>query len=80
MQAVAKLGKFIIEKNVSEQTTHVVSLENRRTINLIRGIIRGLWILNYDWIEKSLTANDWQPEELYELKTFSKAVEVKLIQ
>lgn len=61
---------------MSEQTTHVVSLENRRTLNLMRGIIRGLWILSYDWIEKSLEANEWQPEELYEMKSFSKAVEV----
>lgn len=79
-QAVNKLGKFTIENNVSEQTSHVVSLENRRTVNLLRGIIRGLWILTYDWIEKSLAANEWQPEELYEMKTFSKAVQVNLNQ
>lgn len=71
------MGAFTIENTVSERTTHVVTLENRRTINLMRGIIRGLWILTFDWIEKSLAANEWQPEELYEMKSFSKAVQVK---
>lgn len=62
---------------MSEQTTHVVTLENRRTINLMHGIIRGLWILSYEWIEQSLAAGEWQPEDQFEMKSISPAVEVK---
>lgn len=72
------MGKFEIEENVNKRTTHLISLEPRRTVNLLRGLIRGLWILDYDWILKSIEANEWQPEELFELRTFSKAVEVIL--
>lgn len=42
----------------------------------MRGVIRGVWILDYDWIVKSVEANEWQPESPFELKSFSKAIEV----
>lgn len=48
----------------------------RRTTNLLRGMIRGLWILEYEFVVDSLTEGKWLNEELYELRDFSKAIEV----
>lgn len=61
---------------MSVNTTHLVALDNRRTINILRGLIRGTWILTYEWILKSIEANRWQPEAEFEMQSFSKAVEV----
>lgn len=61
---------------MSPTTTHLVAFDSRRTINLLRGLVRGVWILNYDWIMKSVAAKKWQPESEYEMTSFSKAVEV----
>lgn len=79
-QAVKKLGKYKIEAKVSSKTTHLIAFDTRRTINMLRGLIRGIWILNYDWIQKSFEANEWQSESDYEMKSFSKAVEVRKFQ
>lgn len=70
------LGKFKVEDKVSVNTTHLVSLDDRRTINMLRGLIRGVWILSYDWVVKSSEAKHWQPEAEFEMHSFSKAVEV----
>lgn len=75
-QAIGKLGGFKLENTVSANTTHVVSLESRRTFNLLRGIIHGLWILNYNWILESVENGKWLYEEPYELISFSRGVEV----
>lgn len=66
-----------MEAKVNAKTTHLVAFDTRRTVNLLRGLIHGTWIVNYDWILKSVEANKWLPEAGYELKAFSKAVEVK---
>ncbi|XP_055311627.1 microcephalin isoform X2 [Sitodiplosis mosellana] len=79
-EAVKKLGKFKLEKKVTINTTHLVSLDTRRTVNMLRGIIRGVWILTYDWILESVDANKWLPESDYELRTFSKVVEINRIE
>lgn len=65
---------------MSVNTTHLVALDDRRTINILRGLIRGTWILTYDWILKSIEANQWQPEAEFERKSFSRTVEVSAFQ
>lgn len=75
-QAIHKLGKFEVERKVSANTTHLITLDARRTVNILRGIARGVWILDYSWITQSVKANKWLPELSYEMKTFSNAVEV----
>lgn len=70
------MGFFTLEDNVSDATTHVVSMEPRRTLNLLRALSRGLWILEFPWIDDSLRAGVWLSEEKYEMKDFSRAVEV----
>jgi microcephalin len=73
---VKKLGGFIIEANVSDKTTHVVTQGPKRTINLLKGIARGCWIVLQEWVLKSLDANMWLEEDQFELGDFSPAVKV----
>ncbi|XP_058178773.1 mediator of DNA damage checkpoint protein 1 [Anopheles ziemanni] len=75
-EAIEKLDGFIIEQDVSDNTTHLVSLEPRRTINLLRALVRGLWIVRYDWIVESFRARRWLPEEQFEVRDFSMAVQI----
>ncbi|XP_055859405.1 microcephalin [Episyrphus balteatus] len=75
-EAVSKLQGFQLESNVSDNTTHIVSLEPRRTFNLLRGLVRGLWIVNYNWVVDSVKAGQWLNEEQYEMQEFSSAVEI----
>lgn len=64
MQAVKKLGKFKLENKVTVNTTHLVSLDNRRTVNMLRGLIRGVWILTFEYIVESFNANKWLAESV----------------
>uniref|UniRef100_A0A1B6L2I6 BRCT domain-containing protein n=1 Tax=Graphocephala atropunctata TaxID=36148 RepID=A0A1B6L2I6_9HEMI len=71
---VSRLGKFSVEGTVSEHTTHVVTSAPRRTINLLKGIARGCWVLNVQWVYESLEAGKWLHEERFELIQFSPSV------
>uniref|UniRef100_A0A182XYS5 BRCT domain-containing protein n=1 Tax=Anopheles stephensi TaxID=30069 RepID=A0A182XYS5_ANOST len=75
-EAIARLDGFVVEPNVTDHTTHLVTLESRRTINLLRALIRGLWIVRYEWIVESYQAGRWLPEERFELSEFSRAVQL----
>ncbi|KAL6263662.1 hypothetical protein P5V15_003753 [Pogonomyrmex californicus] len=68
------LGAAEVELNVSRRTTHVVST-GVRTVNLLRGIIRGCWLVTLEWILKSLENNAWLNPDMFEMKHFSKAVQ-----
>uniref|UniRef100_A0A3Q0SGI2 Microcephalin 1 n=1 Tax=Amphilophus citrinellus TaxID=61819 RepID=A0A3Q0SGI2_AMPCI len=67
VQVVKALGGFSIVDRVCESTTHVVSGEHRRTLNILLGIARGCWVLSFEWILWSLEQRQWIPEEPYEL-------------
>lgn len=47
---VQTLGSYVLSENVNDQTTHVVSGGNRRTVKVLAGISRGLWIVSLDWV------------------------------
>lgn len=49
-QIVKKLGGFFVEDEVSNDTTHLVAGESKRTINLLRALSRGCWILKHEWV------------------------------
>ncbi|KAF7990247.1 hypothetical protein HCN44_000052 [Aphidius gifuensis] len=72
--AVKKIPGAKYETSVTRQTTHVVST-GVRTINLLRGIIRGCWLVNLAWVKKSLENKKWLNSKNFELEHFSKAVE-----
>ncbi|XP_012230579.1 putative histone-lysine N-methyltransferase 1 isoform X1 [Linepithema humile] len=71
---IKSLGMAEMEINVSKRTTHVVST-GVRTVNLLRGIIRGCWLVTLEWVLTSLENNTWLDPEKFEMKHFSKAVE-----
>jgi microcephalin len=73
---VRSLGAAEMELNVSKRTTHVIST-GVRTVNLLRGIIRGCWLITLEWVLKSLENNAWLDPEEFEMKHFSKAVQVR---
>ena len=73
---VKSLGVAELELNVSKRTTHVVST-GVRTVNLLRSIIRGCWLVSLEWVLKSLENNGWLNPEMFEMKHFSKAVQVR---
>ncbi|KAG5868205.1 hypothetical protein JTB14_024637 [Gonioctena quinquepunctata] len=74
-QIVRKLGGFCIEDEVSRKTTHLVAGEPKRTINMLRAIAIGCWIVEREWLYRSLDSAKWLPEEDFELTNFSPAVE-----
>lgn len=49
-QIVKKLGGFFVEDEVSSDTSHLVAGEPKRTINLLRALARGCWILKHEWV------------------------------
>lgn len=49
-QIVRKLGGFVTEDEVSNKTTHLVAGEPKRTINMLRAITMGCWILKHEWV------------------------------
>ncbi|XP_061811167.1 microcephalin [Nerophis lumbriciformis] len=67
VEVVKTLGGFSITNRVCQSTTHVVSGEHRRTINVLLGIARGCWIISFEWILWSLEQRQWLPEEPFEL-------------
>ncbi|XP_012154800.1 uncharacterized protein LOC101449922 isoform X2 [Ceratitis capitata] len=75
-EAISALGGLQLNHCVNDDTTHVVSYEPRRTLNLLRGLIRGLWIVDYKWVLDSLKTGYWLNEEDYELRVFSRAIEI----
>ncbi|KRG04118.1 microcephalin isoform X2 [Drosophila mojavensis] len=75
-KAIRKLRGMRLDPTVTKRTTHLVSLEPRRTLNLLRGLMRGVWIVNFKWIIDSVHAGKWLKEEKYELSSFSRAVEI----
>ncbi|KAL4236314.1 BRCA1 associated RING domain 1 [Mactra antiquata] len=66
ISVVKKLGGFVIAENVNETTTHVICGEPRRTLNVIRCMARGAWLLSKDWVITSLEKGEWIEEHEYE--------------
>ena len=62
---------------VRPTTTHVISGEERRTLNMLKAIIRGCWVVSKSWLLASLEAEGWVDEEPYELVTFSAAIKAR---
>ncbi|XP_050473935.1 uncharacterized protein LOC126865464 [Bombus huntii] len=69
---VRTLGSAKIESNVTKNTTHIVTT-GIRTINLLHGIIRGCWLVTFEWVSKSLENKAWLNPEKYEIVHCSKA-------
>ncbi|XP_013380533.1 microcephalin-like [Lingula anatina] len=72
---VKKLGGFHMLDTVDDSTSHIVCGESRRTLNILRGIARGCWVLSLEWVLKSLEAGQWLDEEPFEAHDFFPAAQ-----
>uniref|UniRef100_A0AAR5QKM3 BRCT domain-containing protein n=1 Tax=Dendroctonus ponderosae TaxID=77166 RepID=A0AAR5QKM3_DENPD len=74
-EIVKKLGRFTIENDVSDKTTHLIAGESKRTVNMLRAVTRGCWVLTFDWVLRSLEEARWLSEENFEVTNFSGTVQ-----
>ena len=73
-QLTKRFGIFGFHDAINEKTTHVICGESKRTLNLVKGMIRGCWIISKQWLMASLEEGRWIDEEPFELIKFSSAV------
>ncbi|XP_030746486.1 microcephalin [Sitophilus oryzae] len=79
-EAVKKLGRFTVENVVGNNTSHLVAGEAKRTLNMMKAVARGCWVLNYDWILQSLKSGKWLPEVDFEVTDFAPVVQTSRLQ
>ncbi|KAL1456262.1 hypothetical protein WDU94_001006, partial [Cyamophila willieti] len=72
---ITELGHFIVEPKVTSRTTHVVVEGPKRTLNLLKGIARGCWVVKADWVYSSYKVGRWLYEQRFELSSFSPAIQ-----
>lgn len=77
-QVVQRLGggKYEVDTRITSKTTHLVCYEKKRNMNMLRSVIRGIWVLDYEWIVKSDALGSWQREEAYEVTIFGNTLTV----
>ncbi|KAG1458658.1 hypothetical protein G6F56_006344 [Rhizopus delemar] len=63
---VQKLGTFEIAIEVNDRTTHVITGKKRYTKATLLGLVKGLWLLNPEWLSASEKAGKYLREEEYE--------------
>lgn len=71
-------GNFEVDTRVTSKTTHLVCYEKKRNMNMLRSVIRGIWVLDYDWVVKSADVGRWQREEEYQVNTFGSTLTVSV--
>ena len=47
---VKSLGGYDVSVEVNSKTTHVVCGDDRRTMNVLRGISKGCWVVAVEWV------------------------------
>merc|ERR550534_2856596 len=73
-------GNAKVALQVRSSTTHVISGDERRTLNMLKAIIRGCWVVSKSWLLASMEAGGWVDEEPYELVTFSAAIKARRLE
>lgn len=74
-RSLVRSYKFKVVQQISANTTHVICGDSqKRTLNKLRAILYGCWILDKSWLFSSLENGSWVDEEPYELVDFSPAV------
>lgn len=77
LQLVQRLGgNFEVDTRVTSKTTHMVCVKKTRNMNMLRSVIRGIWVLDYDWLVKSSELGQWQREEDFQVNTFGNTLTV----
>ena len=65
-QVVAHLGKHKVAREVTRNTSHVIVGDDRRTVNLLKGILFGCWVVRKEWVLKCLEEGYYLDEEPHE--------------
>ncbi|KAK9729645.1 Breast cancer 1, early onset, variant 5 [Basidiobolus ranarum] len=68
--SVKKLNATIVTEFTSDVThlvTEAVKGTSKRTMKYFLAILHGRWLVNYQWIEDSLSRNEWLDEDVYEV-------------
>jgi len=73
-QLIKSFGRFTFSTAVNSRTSHVISGEGKRTLNLLKGLLQGCWLVTKEWVLASLESGRWVDEEPYEMVDFSPAV------
>ncbi len=42
--------------------------QGKRTLKALRAMLRGSWLLSWDWVTDSIAADAWLPEADYEIQ------------
>lgn len=69
-------GHFEVDTRVTSKTTHLVCVQKKRNMNMLRSVIRGIWVLDYDWVVRSDAMGKWQREEDFQVDTFGSTLTV----
>ena len=71
-----------VTSQVLPSTTHVIcgNNEGRRTLNMLKAILCGCWIVSLDWVYQCLGQGTWVDEESYEMVSFSAAVKQRRLE
>jgi microcephalin len=67
-QVIEQLGGFKLNEKVDDQTTHLVVGKRGRTLNVIRALIRGVWLLDFEWIVASEKSGTWRLEDVFQIR------------
>merc|ERR1712071_336571 len=51
-------------ETLDDSTSHIVCGDSRRTMNVMKGLVRGLKIVSLQWVHDSLREGHWHNEEL----------------
>ena len=66
--AIHTLGAELIEgATFDSRCTHVVAIELKRSEKALCALAAGCWLVNFSWVDASLDAEGWLPEEPYEV-------------
>lgn len=57
-KAIEQIRGFTLTDIVNDSTTHVVCGDTRRTLNVMRGVIRGAKIVSIDWVSRLFLKGD----------------------
>ena len=77
---VSHLGAEVVEDEVSATTTHVISGDRRRSLNILKGISHGCWIVSPEWVYSSLERGGWLPEDRYEMTDWYKGIKLSRVE
>lgn len=70
-KAVGLLHGFKIVEAVNDATTHVICGDTRRTMNVMRGVVRGAKLVKIDWVSLTIFPNKLYAKNEYSLFTLT---------